>query len=286
MAELTRIYREIIVSRKELAKLGEEKKELYEKKKQLYTEIKDLVERLKKLRQKRQEYTSTIDKLMEERAKTLEAIDKLKKEISVYDQRTKEINKNKDLIDNINKYKKELETLENVLQTEILSYSQEKKIWYRIKYLRKLLGKYEELSIFLKELDEKRKEMSALKSKLVIIGTNIKKNIEERKKIKEEIKKIKEELKKKIDEYNQIKNKITEIKQKISEIEKKMEDLLSKYVTNIEKSEDISIESKDKEEILQAYNQIQEKIMNGGEITMEEILILQKYEILKKRGII
>jgi len=286
VAELAKIYREIVITRRELAKLGEEKKNLYERKKQLYTEIKDLLEKLKKLREKRQEYTKIIDGLMEERAKTLESINKLKKELSSYDQKVKEINKNRELIENINKYKKELEMLENILQTEILSYAQEKKIWYRIKYLRRLLGKYEALAVYLKELDEKKKELSALKSKLVIIGTNIRKNIEERKVVKEEIKKIKEELKKKIEEYNQIKNKILEIKQKISELEKKLEDLLSKYVVGLEKVGEIKIEEKEKEEIINAYNKIQEKIMNGGEITMDEILILQKYEILKRRGLI
>ena len=286
MAELARIYREILATKRELAKLGEEKRELYEKKKKLYEEIKELIARLKELRNKRQEYTNTIDKLMEERARTLEAIEKLKKELSLYEQRSKEIHKNKDLINNINKYRKELETLENILQTEILSYTQEKKIWYRIKYLRRLLGKYEELSVFLKELDEKKKELSALRSKLVIIGTNIKKNIEERKVVKEEIKKIKELLKKEIEEYNQIKNRILEIKQRISELEKKLEDLLAKYVSNLGKVEEITIKDDEKEEIIEAYNKIQEKIMNGGEITMEEILILQKYEILKKRGLI
>jgi len=286
VAELAKIYREIFLTRKELSKLGEEKRNLYEKKKQLYTEIKELLEKLKKLREKRQEYTKIIDGLMEERAKTLENINKLKKELSSYDQKLKEINKNKELIENINKYKRELEILENVLQTEVLSYAQEKKIWYRIKYLRRLLGKYEALAIYLKELDEKKKELSALKSKLVIIGTNIRKNIEERKVVKEEIKKIKEELKKKIEEYNQIKNKILEIKQKIGELEKKLEELLSKYVVGLEKTEEIKVEEKEKEEIIKAYNKIQEKIMNGGEITMDEILILQKYEILKRRGLI
>jgi len=286
VAELAKIYREIILTRKELSKLGEEKRNLYEKKRQLYAEIKDLIERLKKLREKRQEYTKIIDGLMEERSKTLESINKLKKELSAYDQKVKEINKNKELIENINKYKRELEILENVLQTEVLSYAQEKKIWYRIKYLRRLLGKYEALAVYLKELDEKRKELSALKSKLVIIGTNIRKNIEERKVVKEEIRKIKEELKKKIEEYNQIKSKILEIKQKIGELEKRLEELLSKYIVGLEKTEEIKVEEKEKEEILQAYNKIQEKIMNGGEITMEEILILQKYEILKRRGLI
>lgn len=286
MAELAKTYKEILLTRKELAKLGDEKRDLYEKKKQLYTEIKDLLEKLKKLREKRQEYTRIIDGLMEERTKTLESINNIKKELSSYDQKLKEINKNKELIENINKYKKELEMLENVLQTEILSYSQEKKIWYRIKYLRRLLGKYEALAIYLKELDEKKKELSALKSKLVIIGTNIRKNIEERKAIKEEIKKIKEELKKKIDEYNQIKNRISEIKQKISELEKKLEDLLSKYVGDLEKTGEVKIGDEEKKEIVDAYNKIQEKILNGGEITMDEILILQKYEILKRRGLI
>jgi len=286
VAELAKTYKEILLTRKELAKLGDEKRDLYEKKKQLYTEIKDLLEKLKKLREKRQEYTRIIDGLMEERTKTLESINNIKKELSSYDQKLKEINKNKELIENINKYKKELEMLENVLQTEILSYSQEKKIWYRIKYLRRLLGKYEALAIYLKELDEKKKELSALKSKLVIIGTNIRKNIEERKAIKEEIKKIKEELKKKIDEYNQIKNRISEIKQKISELEKKLEDLLSKYVGDLEKTGEVKIGDEEKKEIVDAYNKIQEKILNGGEITMDEILILQKYEILKRRGLI
>ncbi|MEM4571531.1 MAG: hypothetical protein QXY16_02420, partial [Nanopusillaceae archaeon] len=238
------------------------------------------------LRNKRQEYTSNIDKLMEERAKTLEAIENIKKDLSSHDQKIKEIEKKKDLINNINKYIKELETLEYYLQTEILSYQQEKKIWYRIKYLRKLLGKYEELSIFLKEIDEKKKELSALRSKLIIIGTNIKKNIEERKKIKEQIKNIKEELKKKIEEYNAAKSRIKEIKEKILNLEKNLEDLLSKYVSNASKSDEFKIENIDKEEIIKQYDEIQKKILNGDEITMEDILIMQKYEILKKRGII
>ncbi|MEM1804975.1 MAG: hypothetical protein QXI77_03185 [Nanopusillaceae archaeon] len=287
MTELSKIYKSIITTKAELSKLGEEKKELYKRKKILYLEIKELFEKLKELRNKRQEYTNTIDKLMEERSKTLEAIEKIKKELSIHDQKIKEIEKKKDLINNINKYIKELETLEYYLQTEILSYQQEKKIWYRIKYLRKLLGKYEELTIFLKEIDEKKKELSALRSKLIIIGTNIKKNIEERKKVKEQIKNIKEDLKKKIEEYNSIKSKIKEIKEKILELERILEDLLGKYVSNISKTtEEIKIDNVDKEEIIRQYNEIQKKILNGDEITTEDILIMQKYEILKRRGII
>ena len=136
MTDSDKIYRGIILTKKELIRLGEEKENLYSRKRVLYKERKELLERLRELRSKKEEYSKILDNLMNERQKTLEKLEELKKKLDEIKQARKDIFKNKDIAKDINKYKKELETLEYVLQTEVLSYSQEKKIWNRIKYLR------------------------------------------------------------------------------------------------------------------------------------------------------
>jgi len=281
-----KIYRGIISAKKELIKLGEEKENLYSRKRVLYKERRKLLEKLKELRSKKEEYSKILDDLMEERRKTLEKLEELKKKLDEIKQTRKDIFKNKDIAKDINKYKKELETLEYVLQTEVLSYSQEKKIWNRIKYLRKLLGKYEEISSVLQEIDRLREEYNAYRSKLSIIGQNIRKNIDERKVIKEQIKQIKERLTQIMDEYNKIKEQIKQIKERIRELEDKLYEDLQKYISQRLQKQSVEISEEEKNKIIEEYSKIQQKIMNGSELSMDEILVMQKYELLKKKGAI
>jgi len=281
-----KIYRGIILAKKELIKLGEEKENLYSRKKALYKERKELLEKLKELRSKKEEYSKVLDNLMEERQKTLEKLEELKKKLDEIKQARKDIFKNKDIAKDIGKYKKELETLEYVLQTEVLSYSQEKKIWNRIKYLRKLLGKYEEISSVLQEIDKLREEYNAYRSKLSIIGQNIRKNIDERKVIKEQIKQIKERLTQIMSEYNKIKEQIKQIKDRIRELEDKLNEDLQRYISQRLQKQVVEISEEEKNKIIEEYSKIQQKIMNGSELSMDEILVMQKYELLKKKGAI
>ncbi len=286
MTDPDKIYRGIIFTKKELIKLGEEKENLYSRKRVLYKERKKLLEKLKELRSKKEEYSKILDNLMNEREKTLEKLEELKKKLDEIKQTRKDVFKNKDIIKDINKYKKELETLEYVLQTEVLSYSQEKKIWNRIKYLRKLLGKYEEISSILQEIDKLREEYNAYRSKLSIIGQNIRKNIDERKVVKEQIKQIKEKLTQIMDEYNKIKEQIKQIKERIRELEDKLYEDLQRYISQRLQKQTIEISEEEKNRIIEEYSKIQQKIMNGSELSMDEILVMQKYELLKKKGAI
>jgi uncharacterized coiled-coil DUF342 family protein len=284
--ETDKIYRNIVNIKRELIKLGEEKEHLYSRKKVLYNERKELLQKLKELRQKKEEYSKILDNLMDERQKTLEKLEELKKKLDEIKQKRKDVFKNKDILKDINKYKKELETLEYVLQTEILSYSQEKKIWNRIKYLRKLLGKYEEISSVLEEIDKIKQEYNAYRSKLSIIGQNIRKNIDERKVIKEQIKEIKERLSNIMNEYATLKQQITDIKEKIRILEEKLKEELEKYVSRMSQKQSVEISNEEKNKIIEEYSKIQQKIMDGGELSMDDILVMQKYELLKKKGAI
>jgi uncharacterized coiled-coil DUF342 family protein len=281
-----KIYRGIILTKKELIKLGEEKENLYSRKRVLYKERKKLLEKLKELRSKKEEYSKILDNLMNEREKTLGKLEELKKKLDEIKQTRKDVFKNKDIIKDINKYKKELETLEYVLQTEVLSYSQEKKIWNKIKYLRKLLGKYEEISSILQEIDKLREEYNAYRSKLSIIGQNIRKNIDGRKVVKEQIKQIKERLTQIMDEYNKIKEQIKQIKERIRELEDKLNEDLQRYISQKLQKQTVEISEEERNKIIEEYSKIQQKIMNGSELSMDEILVMQKYELLKKKGAI
>ena len=286
MTDSDKIYRGIILTKKELIKLGEEKENLYSRKKVLYKERKELLEKLKKLRSKKEEYSKMLDNLMNERQKTLEKLEELKKKLDEIKQARKDIFKNKDIAKDINKYRKELETLEYVLQTEVLSYSQEKKIWNRIKYLRKVLGKYEEISSVLQEIDKLREEYNAYRSKLSIIGQNIRKNIDERRVIKEQIKQIKERLTQIMGEYNKLKEQIKQIKDRIRDFEDKLNEDLQRYISQRLQKQAVEISEEEKNKIIDEYSKIQQKIMNGSELSMDEILVMQKYELLKKKGAI
>jgi hypothetical protein len=281
-----KIYRGIILTKKELIKLGEEKENLYSRKRVLYKERKELLEKLKELRSKKEDYSKILDNLMTERQKTLEKLEELKKKLDEIKQARKDIFKNKDIAKDINKYKKELETLEYVLQTEVLSYSQEKKIWNRIKYLRKVLGKYEEISSVLQEIDKLREEYNAYRSKLSIIGQNIRKNIDERRVIKEQIKQIKERLTQIMGEYNKLKEQIKQIKDRIRDFEDKLNEDLQRYISQRLQRQAAEISEEEKNKIIDEYSKIQQKIMNGSELSMDEILVMQKYELLKKKGAI
>ncbi|BBL45235.1 chromosome partition protein Smc [Nanobdella aerobiophila] len=286
MSDIDRTYKGILSIKRELIRLGEEKEQLYSRKRTLYKERKELISRLKELRTKKEEYSVVLDNLMEERQKTLQKLEELKNKLNSIKQEKKDVFKNKDILKDINRYKKELETLEYVLQTEILSYSQEKKIWNRIKYLRKLLGKYEQLSSVLEEIDKIKEEYNAYKSKLSIIGQNIRKNIDERKVIKEQLKSVKEKLLGLISEYNSLKQQIMETKDKIKSLEDKLREQLEVYLNQLSQKPRLEVSGEEKTKILDEYSRIQEKIVNGGELSMDDILVMQKYELLKKKGAI
>jgi len=282
-----RIAKEIFLTRRRLNEINSIKEELYKRKQLLRDEIIQTREELKKLREERENYTKKIDSLMDERAKTLEQLNKIREELKVLREKKRYILKSKKLDVDINKLRKELETLEYVLQTEILSYTQERKIWNRIKYLRKLLGKYEELAVVMQDLEQKQVEYGAYKSKLAIIRENIRKNIELRKQVKERIKELRELLTKLREEYDQVKDEIIKYKQEFKDLNDKMKELLEKYVTMVKKKEEaLEVSEKDIQEVLERYQKVQEKIMNGETIGTEDILVMQKYEILKNKGLI
>jgi uncharacterized coiled-coil DUF342 family protein len=66
-----------------------------------------------------------------------------------------------------------------------------------------------------------------------------------------------------------------------------MKELLEKYVTMVKKKEEaLEVSEKDIQEVLERYQKVQEKIMNGETIGTEDILVMQKYEILKNKGLI
>ncbi|HIP66603.1 MAG TPA: hypothetical protein EYH09_00560, partial [Candidatus Nanopusillus sp.] len=158
MESAGKLAREIFLTKRRLNEINSIKEELYRKKQLLRDQIIELREELKKLRDERDQYTKKIDVLMEERQKTLEQLNRIKEELKILKEKKRALVKSKKLDIDVNKLKKELETLEYILQTEILSYMQERRIWNRIKQLRKLLGKYEELAVVMEELEKKQVE--------------------------------------------------------------------------------------------------------------------------------
>jgi uncharacterized coiled-coil DUF342 family protein len=250
-----------------ISNLINEKNKIIEEKNKYLQTLKILKSEVYQLKIGKNNLNERIKKIIEEirltKKSLLEDINKIK-ELKI---NIKSLSKPNLTIENI---KKRIEKNEWIIQTELLTPFEEKKIYEEIKKLEKLLIDAEKI----------REMNNVINNKKEIIN----KNALELQKLKEKRNKIFNELKPLLENYKNIKNEINILSEKYNEIKNKHRFLEAEKILLNSKLMELmyKIKSKNEEELKKKEAEIKKKIKeealmkikNGKKLTFEEFKIL------------
>jgi len=272
------LRRQIIFLRRKLLKLNKEREQLLKEKRALKEEIRVYVSKVRELKAKKQALTEELNSLMEEKNKLLEEIKKIRERLSEINEKYGEELKKLPSDVNPKKIRREIEILERILQTEVLSYKQEKEIIERIRKLEKKLMEIQENPIAM-EFEELNRQLIEKQKELNIIKERIRDALMEKKKVRETM----QELLKKLDELRarlkEIEDQYTKVKQEYIKTDEEIQKKLEMLAMTMGKP--LPIEEIDLEAVKSKIKEIDEKLMRGEPITTEELLLLQQFESVR-----
>lgn len=267
--------------KRQLNDINIEKEKFYNEKKEVSKKIVSLIQKIKESKKTRDEKTSTVG---EDKKKRLE----LNKEIKENIEKIKELNKQKveiqgknNITSNPIKIKKEIEALEMKIETEPMSFNNEKKLMKRLNSLKKeykgvavVSDVLKDISILSKKIDDLKKKANSIHKQIQIKANasqeshedmlSISKRIDELR-IKE--KELNDKFLEKKKEYNEI-NSI--LKGKLNIINEHADVLKEKKKKSQEK------QKKEKEKELNKKSvEVEEKIKKKEKLTTEDLLMWQ-----------
>lgn len=284
-SEFNEKKRKIRKLRNELNLFNEEKEKWYNIKAKLGQKISNLIKGLKQDRGCRDNYTSEVKSKKEERDKINQEIKEKIEVIKKINQEKKEtltkfkIQKDPILIKN------EIEKLEQKIETEAMSYNNEKKIMKLINDLKKKYKEIKELSSVWESAHNLSKEINELQRKSDNLHKEIQKKAEESQ-IKhenlidasDEIKKINADEKIAFEKFVEYKNKFIEVN---NELKKELEELghMNNNITEI-KQKKVSKKFETERSKLKAMElDVEKKIKSRQKLTTEDLLIIQESQL-------
>ncbi len=289
MQQKNKLFEDIRLLKKELNELknnldsiDEQKEKWFSKKEECGSRIRASIKAIKESKQKRDELTKKVKEDKQER-------DKLNQEIKDKISKLKELNKEKELI--LGKYnikgnpsmiKESIEKLEFSIETEGMSFENEKKVMKKIKELKKRFGESKVVTDILDKLKEMSNDIDKFKRKSNEFHLKIQNRAKESQELHEsiitsskEIDKIKEEEEQAFEKFIEFKKKFTEandlLKGKLTKMNSLMKSLASLKLKKGEEKkleEDLFLKNKEAE--------VEEKIKKREKLTTEDLLVFQK----------
>lgn len=280
ISKLRGLRKEVDIVNRDLNRINNEKEKWFKEKSDISEKINDSIGKIKELRKKRDELTLKVKKAKENR-------DKINKDVR---EKISNIKKVRDELSNLkrkfklnidpSKISDEIDSLEMRIETEGMSFSKEKKVMDKIRYLKKILKdvfgkldikKVNELS---NEIDNLKKEGDRIHREIQEWAKESQKCHEEIISLSKEIDKLKPAEEKAMKKFIELKNRFKELNDKLktklgevaeinAEINKNRKDELKRKV-NLTKKE---LEKKERE--------VEEKIKRGKKITTDDLLIFQ-----------
>ena len=276
------LKKEINELKNNLNSLDEQKEKWFSKKEECGSEIRGLIKKIKESKQKRDELTKKVKEDKQER-------DKLNQEIKDKISKLKELNKEKELIlekynitEDPSRIKEVIDKLDLSIETDAMSFENEKKVMKKIKGLKKKFGEAKVVTDILDSLKKLSNSIDEFKKKSNEFHLKIQCRAKESQELHEnvissskEIDKLKEgeeqafgkfiEFKKKFTEANDLlKEKLT----KMSELRKSLESFKLKKGEEKKLKEDFFLKSKEAE--------VEEKIKRREKLTTEDLLVFQQ----------
>ena len=276
------LKKEINELKNNLNSLDEQKEKWFSKKEECGSEIRGLIKKIKESKQKRDELTKKVKEDKQER-------DKLNQEIKDKISKLKELNKEKELIlekynitEDPSRIKEVIDKLDLSIETDAMSFENEKKVMKKIKGLKKKFG---EAKIIMEAEDSLRKaskDVDEFKRKSNDIHTGIQNRAKESQKLHENlitdsksIDSMKEEEEKAFEKFVEFKKKFTRVNDLLKEKLTKMNDMGGK-LDNFKLKKDEERKLKDDFFIKNKEAEVEQKMRRGEKLTTEDLLIFQQ----------
>ena len=276
------LRKEILELRAKVSSLGEIKEKEYAKKTEISSKIKSAFQKIKILKKERDSLSDSITSLKKKRKEFNDNVGDLIKEAKLVNEQKKEISKKIDIKESPNRLKDDIEKIEFKLQTEVMSFENEKKLRKILKEKQKVLIEIIGTSDVWKESYELSKKIDTAKDESDSVHGQIQKRAKEVQKCHEEIILLAKEIddlrtqeqeqfeifKKAKEEYtalnNVLKEKLKQTKDYSKELSEEKKEKEAKYKKAIEK------------ELSRKTKEVSEKIKTGKKLTTEDLLVFQR----------
>jgi uncharacterized coiled-coil DUF342 family protein len=267
-----------------LNQINEQKEASFRKKDQISRDISQIIRDVRNSKTKRNEFTGQVKESKKKREECNKEIRKKIEEIKKFNKEKTEIEKKYGIKEDPTRIKGEIERIESIIETEVISFQKEQKMMKHIKELKKKAkeaGKvgdvWNNIHKLSKEIDDLKKQSESVhkdvqdKAKESQTKHNevidMSKQVDKLKIVEEESLKQFVKFKKKFMETNdQLQEKLMDMKKLNEEINKFRKSKKQK------KEKEIKTVLKEKEKI------VMEKLAKGKKLTTEDILIIQGAE--------
>jgi len=276
------LRKEILELRTKVSELGEIKEKEYTKKTEISSKIKSAFHKIKALKKERDSLSDSISSLKQKRKEFNDNVGDLIKEAKKVNDQKKEISKKIDIKESPSKLKDDIDKIEFKLQTEVMSFENEKKLRKILKEKQKVINEIIGTSDVWKESYEISKKIDSAKDESDTVHAQIQKKAREVQKCHEEIiilaKEIDDlrsqeqeqfEIFKKAKEEYTIQNNI--LKEKLKQTKD-----YSKELTEEKREKDAKYKKAIEKELTRKTKEVSEKIKTGKKLTTEDLLVFQR----------
>jgi uncharacterized coiled-coil DUF342 family protein len=284
LKKLKGLKKEIKDLKESLNQINEQKETWFKKKEDLKKQISKLIKKIKEIKKKKDGSAELIQNLKKQRDEFNKEVKKLISEIKSINEKKGKILKEKKIKFNPEELNEQIEKLETKVETEALSFENEKKLMRRIKQLKKSLSESSGVENIFKlskeisgKIDMSKEKAQEFHSKLQEEFKKSKVSYEDFMEISKQISKLKIEQEKAFKKFIDFKNKFLEVNEelknklvKAGKIQEKINAIDSNLKRKREKEKKQIFEKKTKE--------IEEKLKNKKKLTTEDLLIYRGSE--------
>ena len=279
-ASFDRLKAEILSYRKNLNQADSEKESWYKKKEGISKDIREKIGSVKEKRRKRDELTSRVRELKEQRAKLDGGIYRKISEVMALRSEARDLAKSSRVRDPF-RIRHDMEKIELKLETEDMPFEKEKELSKKLKMLKKALEEASGLISASNKIRALDSEISALKKSRSHIHNEIKKIAEESQKLHESViagSKLIDQLK---EEEESSFKKFAEFKKSFSEANHLLKERLKEMGQTREKINQFRLEEDEKRKLEESLlikskeQELEEKIKSGKKLTTEDFLAFQ-----------
>jgi len=284
--DLDKLRNEIIPLRNELNSLNKDKESWFDKKEYISKNIRDKIRIIKENKIKRDSLTKKVKELKQKR-------NALNPEISEKISISNKLNNEKKALVSKSKAKEpiklkgEIEQIEVKLETEVMSFENEKKLYKKLKLLKKELAESNEILSILNRVKKLNSGINSSKKIRENVHEEIQKTAKSSQELHENIIAISKEIDEiKIKEEDLFK-KFIDSKKRFNDINANLKEKLSQVSSIREKINKFVLEEKEKRKLEESIliknkqDEVEEKIKSGKKITTDDLLAFQ--QIIKNK---
>ena len=280
--DLNRCKQEIAELKDKLNKIDSDKEAAFKKKNEYSKQISKLIKEVRETKKARDEFTKSVKEEKVEREKLNNNIRKKIEEVKKFNKEKGDIQKKFGIKEDPGRIKNQIDRLESVVETEVISFDKEKSIMSEIRSLRKKLEESKKVSGVFEKTNKLSKEIDVAKREAEKIHKKVQSKAKESQDKHEEIiKKSKEvdELKAKEEEAFKV---FLKFKKEFNAVNDKLKEKLTemgKYKGTVHKVKEVKRNKEKKGQEKQLKNkkeEVEDKLARGEKLTTEDILVLQE----------